>query len=97
MKNVPEHVIAQKYLRCKQRNFELDHGALIFLRDASSPMITWLQEVHINDSEALLGNTDFLMRIPTVLTNKKTETTKVKACKQKKRQLYFRLRPKNQD
>lgn len=96
MKTASEHVLAQKYLRCKQRNFELDHGALIFLRTASTPMIEWLQEVHTNDSEALIGNTDFLMEISTAFTASKIVHSESKIKRRIKKQLYERLRSTDQ-
>ena len=66
MKTSFYHVIVQKDLRCQNRKFELHGGAMIFLKDASTPMIEWLQEIHINDTEALFGDTDVLMKIPTL-------------------------------
>jgi len=93
MKTSLYHVIAQKDLRCRIRKFELHNGAMIFLRDASTPMIEWLQEVHINDTEALFGDTDRLMDIPTALTRPKVPSKPTDKPKRVKKQLFFKLRP----
>ena len=92
MKNTYYHIIVQKDLRCRNRKFELHNGAIIFLKEASTPMIEWLQEIHINDTEALFGDTDVLMKIPTALTRPKIPSKKTEKPKRIKRQLYFRSR-----
>ena len=93
MKTSLYHVIVQKDLRCQRRKFELHNGVLIFLNDASRPMVEWLQEIHINDTEALFGDTDVLMKIPTALTSPKKALKVSSKTKRPKKQLYHRLRP----
>lgn len=97
MKTSFYHVIVQKDLRCQNRKFELHSGAMIFLKDASTPMIEWLQEIHINDTEALFGDTDVLMKIPTTLTSPQVSAQKQGASKRIKRQLYFRMRSNDKE
>jgi len=96
MKTSLYHVIAQKDLRCRIRKFELSNGALVFLNTASTPMVEWLQEIHINDTEALFGDTDMLMRIPTALTLPKKPKREVKKPKRVKKQLYFRMKKQDE-
>lgn len=93
MKTSAPHVIATKHLTCKDRNFYLGDGTLIFLKNASLPMIQWLQEIYTNDSEALQGNTGVLMQSPTPFTKPKKKSKTPKAKKKVKKQLYFKLRP----
>jgi len=93
MKTSLYHVIVQKDLSCKRRKFELHNGALIFLDTASTPMVEWLQEIHINDTEALFGDTDVLMKIPTALTRPKIPSKPTNKPKRVKKQLFFKLRP----
>jgi len=80
-------------LRCKRRNFELSNGAMIFLHDASMPMIEFLQKAYINDTEAIFGDTDILMKIRTTLTSPKKALQVSFKTKRPKKQLYYRLRP----
>ena len=93
MKTNTPHVIATKHLSCKNRSFYLSPGALIFLKNASLPMIQWLGEVYTNDSEALKGNTDILINLLEQPSNRKKESKTLKARRKVKKQLYFKLRP----
>ena len=92
MKTSTPFVIATKRLSCKNRNFHLGDGTLVFLKNASQPMIQWLQEIHTNDAEALQGDIDVLMGLYKSSSKQKRETQTPRAKKPKK-QLFFRLRP----
>ena len=95
MKTCVPHVIATKQLSCRDRSFLLGIGTLIFLNNASLPMIQWLQEIYTNDSEALQGNTDILMSLPSPFTKPKTNKQTHKSKSKKKKQLFFRLRSRS--
>lgn len=92
MKNNSPYIMATKPLSCKERNFYLGTGTLVFLKNASLPMIQWLQEIYTNDSEAIQGNTEVLMSLPTPFTKPKQKPQAHKPKRKHKKQLFFKLR-----